>query len=799
MMAEQDEIIRQTYALEIDEQRLSRLKAGIAEARKAIDSTTAAIKAQPLALSTAGSALDQYGRKIDTSDFKVTDATDNLRAMVSELFTLEDASKSAATAQDELAMANQRVAQSVKTGSGAGTAASNLSGTRQLLGAVGGIANQIAPGTGQAFSIVGDITETVKDFPKLKEVISDLNPAVIASAAAIGTAIAAFEVGNAVAKDNTAAIRDVTGRTKEYYQLLVDGTSDAISAKIKEVQLEQQIAQKRVDDLAFVAQGYDELHNKLGVISAPIDAIIETAGALGAKNFADIREARIAYDQANQDLKKANDNLALFNSLLDSNATATNNAAAAVRKAQDEYAKNIVASIEGPLKAQAEYQSFISTATTEDLDKRRKAAADAKELTAQEIVALETRKSSAEAGSKAYEALQTEIDTLYRQYNDQVDAYDRLTSSSAKATAAENTLAQIREKQLTAVKKYDNDLDAIDQKDYEARAGIAQRYSDTLVKIAEGAATAAENALQKLSDQRDKLAQDLARADATAEQQAQMQSLNEQIKFQQQSARSAREHARELAQIQRDAQKNEQKLIDDRDFAGLFEARQGVASAIQVSNEKYDQERADALEAYAQQNEDRNRQFEFETEQRHKKFQQDNADAQAAYNKELQQANRARQAALDAAAKDRDRQYSLQSSKYSSELNLRKSAILSELSMIQAGNDMKLKADEVYIAQLRQLLGTMPAPNQMAATAVRGSGRVSPTRDFDTSFIRAGSGSSQASGAGKAALNFNAPLVNAPINVSGSVNAAQLNGIRDMIFDGALEALQLVTGVQVNK
>lgn len=826
-MADNDEVISQLYRLEIDEQRLNKLKAGVSDARKLIDQTTAAVKAQPVVFDTAGQAMDDYARKIQGSGTQLVDTADNVDLLTSNLLDLEDASDAAAAAQEKLARANKDVDNSGGSGAGGGSSSGSL-GTRRLLGAVGGIANQVAPGSGQAFSIAGDVTELAKDFPKLKDALVDLSPLALAGAAALGTVAAAFVVGNALASDNTAAVRDVTGRTKEYYQLLVSGTSDVIEAKAKEAQLEQKVAQKRVDDLSFVAQGYDELHNKLGVLSGPIDAVIESAGALGAKNFKDVRDARLAYDEASTALKTANDNLAIYNGLLGDNAIKTNDTAAAIQKAEDAYAAGIVASIEGPLKAQAEYQDFISTATTEELDKKRKAAAATSELTAQELTAIGDRLAATKEGTKEYENLQNELDSLSKQFNAQSDAYELLSSSAAKAIAAENTLAQSRQKQLDDIKKYDTDLDAIDEKDYQARAGIAQKYNDTIVKAAENAASAAENALEKLIDQRDKLALSLSRADATAEEQAHLQSLNDQIKFQQVAAKSARDHARELVQIQKDGQKNEQKLIDDHDFAALLDQQMATKDALDASNEKYDNDQKEALIAYQEQDQERQRQFKADTEQRHKKYAQDLSDAQAAYNKDLQQASRARQTALNQAVAARDQDLNLQAGKYNTELNMRKNALINDLLLVQQTDQMKHQADVVYYNHLKQLIQSVPALYGSSSTSTAGSaaeyaarsafrasggslsaGQVSSYNErpgqrekLNGMLLPAGAGMVipfrggyvDSNGGGKPSVTINGPLVAPTINAGGA-NAAQLSSIKDMIFDGALEALQVVTGV----
>jgi DNA repair exonuclease SbcCD ATPase subunit len=282
------------------------------------------------------------------------------------------------------------------------------------------------------------------------------------------------------------------------------------------------------------------------------------------------------------------------------------------------------------------------------------------------------------------------------------------------------------------------------------------------VKAAENAADAAENALQNLRDRAASLERDVQRAAADAERRAAFNRLNEQIRYQQDEAKAARQHARSLADIRRRAQEEETELTLNRDFAGLFALGRRTNAELAEAQSNYDAEREERRIAFEQQQQDAARQFEFERQQRLIKYQQDLADAQEQYQRELQLAETRRQEALAAARNAYNTELRNLQVKLNQELQARRAAAVAELQLLQQTEAQKLQIQAAYYQQALALLRSVTG-----AIGAAGSSPVVPA------------------GAGAAAGGGNRTSVGITQNITGS-NAAQIanasaNAISDVL------------------
>jgi len=535
------------------------------------------------------------------------------------------------------------------------------------------------PGLGIGTDAIGNLLRILERVP----------PTAIPAIAAIAALTAAIAIVAKNVPDVTSGIRQITALDKAYYEARIKGTKDSIAAIIEQKQLEQKIAQARVNDLQFVAAGYDELHDKLGLLSKPIDALVEVAGALNATNFKDVRDARIAYDEAQASLKKANEDLALYNGLLDDQTVALNTADEALKKFANDVAQQTIGSIEESAKVQQEVNRLIAEGSQKELDAKKKELEAIQKNAEFQLTALKKNIDAAQEGSDAQKTYQEAFDKQSDIYNNATFELRQFSSAAVEAAVAFNDaqaeLKKNTDESADLIIKYGEDRLKADDAAYQELAAIQDRYNNALVKAADDAAKAAEQALQKLTDQAAKLATGLQRDNEAAQRKAQDDALKAAVKFQEQEAKAARDHANNILKIKQDADNREQDLIASRDFAGLFRSRRDTQTQIQQATQQYQQEQSDRLAAFQQAQADRAQDYANQARERQIRYQQALEDARAQYNKELAQANVALIAANNAAVRARDSQLKIAQSKYDAEIALLNAHIQKSLQLYAQG------------------------------------------------------------------------------------------------------------------
>lgn len=559
----------------------------------------------------------------------------------------------------------------------------------------------------------------------LLRVVGAISPAALPAIAALAALGAAVAVVAKNVPDVTAGIRQITELDKAYYEARIKGTKDSINSIIEQKQLEQKIAQARVDDLQFVAQGFDEIKQKSGdALGGVLIGITEVAGALNAGNFKDVRDARIAYDQAQEELKKANKELGLYNGLIDDQTVALNTAIEAQKKATADGIQRTIDLAGKQADTQIEIQKLIAEGSAKDLEAKKKSVEAEKEKATIELGILGAQLAAAKDGSAEQIAFQAKILELTRAFNDADDQLQALNGSVVTLGVTLNDAKAKIEKNNTEIGNliigYNEDRAKADDAAYKELADIQQKYNDSLVKAAQDAADAAEKALQKLNDQAEKLATNLQRDNESAQRKAQDDALKAAIKFQEAEAKAARDHANTLLKIQQDAANREQDLIASRDFAGLFRSRRDTATQIQQLNQQYTQEQAERLLAFQQAQADRANDYANQARERQIKYQQALEDARKQYNKELTAANVAYIAAQSAAVRARDTQLQIAQSKYDAEINLLNAHIQRSLQLYAQGLSAEEQLRQAQTAALLQQAGL--ANGNFAAPAVNFGG-----------------------------------------------------------------------------
>lgn len=285
------------------------------------------------------------------------------------------------------------------------------------------------------------------------------------------------------------------------------------------------------------------------------------------------------------------------------------------------------------------------------------------------------------------------------------EARDRLLLLGEQVAAFRDALPAAEEAQrqkdtVEAVKQFNADVLAETQRRAQQEAAIYDRLNTSIIKAAEQAADAVEKTLQSLKERRADLGTDLGRDERDANRKAEFERLNDQIKAQEDEAKSYRDHLRSLRQIREDSQAQEFDLVLNRDFAGLRRLRQDTARRLQEESRSFTEQKSERQLALVQQAKDDQRQREFERQQRLVRYQDALADADLQARRELQQIEQNKRRELQRLAVAANQELSLLNQKYVAELTGRRNAVQAELSIIGQGYSARLQQDANYVNAL---------------------------------------------------------------------------------------------------
>jgi len=591
-------------------------------------------------------------------------------------------------------------------GSGAGGAV-GFSGRRagESVGNIAALAGQFGGAeTAAPIRAIADISRVSEALPQLVEQVVALGPAaLIAAPALVGITLAVGEFTKELQAGKDALDKAIAA-DNAYYKAVTDLSSSQVKAEIDAKQRRNAVLKEQItEELRVTNQGaQDTVDNFSGIFDA-VGLLFGSGTEQATKNIAiqGTTGSLIANLKLLNDEYAANETAIqrLTDGLKDGAFSA--NDFAAIQKAQ---MSEFIANAKVAADKQIELSRFERTASTQQLADR--VASNNERLAglkAEADALLSVSENSKEARDRLFE-IQTETNNLTGENNLLNGSIGRSITTRENEKKAIDEATKSRADSISAWKKYSDDLIKINADEVQQLAALEQRYADTRIQLAKQAATAAENALAKLVEQRANLALSLSRAGADAEAQRQQDNLDSQIKFARDEARAARDHANELLDIRARAAADEEDLIAKRDFTGLLRSRKATSAAIDQSNKQYAQQRADRLEAFQQEADDRNRQFAFEAGQRLIKYQRDLQDAATQYQKERTAAEQNRRKALAEAFASYSRDQQLLRNKYQAERDARQQSITSELQQIQAGNAAKLALEQQYYIALENFL-----------------------------------------------------------------------------------------------
>lgn len=536
-------------------------------------------------------------------------------------------------------------------GRGGGRGLNNIGfGATRLAGLAGGAG---IPGAAQGLRLVDDIADSI-------EAVGVVGAPVVAILGSVAVGFAALEFS---LRDAKKALDDATKANQFFYQELGRLTSDQASQQLADAQAQLErdraelanIQQAFGSGFAGAAEEFGDAGARvltaLGQVSSADDALTARADELSAA----IAENETRVNQLTGAMQDG--------TLAANDAAAAELALAALRQA------NTDRQIQNEIRV----LSNISQ-SSEALDSRIEAINREQEVLQDYLAAGNLSAALTEQLTNRMIDLSSEESLLAIRIRPIIEAREE----EAAALAFQQ---QQLEEVSAAIKSYNADVQRIEQKALEDRANAQDRFNKALVSAAEAAADAAENALQKLLDKRAELAQDFTRDEIDAEKEQRQGALDRQIEAQRDEARALRDHAREMADIRRQAERDEQDLIANRDFAGLFRLRRDTGHRLEDAARAFNDERAERIESYRQAQQDAVDQYTREREQRQAKYLQDLADAQVQYQRELVQVEVNRRKALQKAQQAYSEELRLLGEKLRADLNARRQAYDIEIQM----------------------------------------------------------------------------------------------------------------------
>lgn len=613
-------------------------------------------------------------KQLTAAQTKVIDATKAQtaanRAETSSLLELERQITKGKKLWEEFGSAKTKASQA-----GAGGA-----NTDRIVGAAGRAAGAISPGLGSTVRDIQDIQEFGKS-------LGDISKVAVGAGVGIGAATFALaKLQEQAQRVKEAAAIELNARA-EVIGFIQTATKAEIDARIEELRQRQAINKAIADDANSVYQQLDSQTNVIGKLNA----------ALGT-NQGELAAAKAAADKANAALGETNTALNLLEQAAAANFAPTERLAEKEKELADIRAKATEQGIQYIVNEKKFQQEAIQL-STQQIKQRQLDIANEKERINLEITA---RQAAGDTSGKL-----DELVIRLAELGNQETFLAGTATDLAKAREAEAQAMDYQQQQLketaAAVKQYNSDIEALNQKDLESR----EKLRDALIEIVDQAQKAAEAALDKLLQTRAELQRDLSRDEDKAARDAAVERINIQIDSYSQEIDAYKAYKRRLRDIDLKAQDDAFNLALNRDFAGLFESNRQVDIAKRDAAQAVRDQIEDAREARLRQLEDLQRSLEVERQERLIAFQQRLADAQAAYVQEQAQIEVQRREAEAKAQAARIKEKAAIDQQYATRLQ----AAQNELNLISQTEQQRINimasAQNALIAQAQQLLAAV--------------------------------------------------------------------------------------------
>lgn len=718
-MATSEEIVSTLLKIAVDTPTIQATLKGLDKVRGGFKDITASAKEVTFAAPKAANAI--------------VEGTDRATKSVVRLRDAYDAAKKAA---QETSKAGGDIGGRIGNIAGVGSRALGAVG----LGEIGGAVNSIGD-VAEVGAIAKEVQGLVKEIAPLQGIAATLTPALGAMGASfaalsviilpIAAAVAAVALVMKLLQDNANAAAKATkdalaaeearvNQTLDIQNQANTATREALDAQAENLQFELDLRQKQLAQAQETKRLIDEEYAALGESFNP-----SRRSELGASG----QEAQTEIDRLSEAVNGLTTQYVNNRAAADSLTLAERE----LEQARTDAAEKHLAEMQYNESLLVRLRELEATGTSEQTQARIDSIQRELGVLAQYQQAATEYAQSLEQGSEANRLASERAEEYGNQIARLQTEQDALTNSvlplieaREKEAAAVEDLQKTQDDLIAATKQYNEDVASIEAKSREAQSALLDRYSQKLIDIADQAAEAAENALTKLIERRDALAQDFAQGELDAAKQQQLERMDAQVAFQREEAKAARDHARDLQRIQRDAKDKEFDLILNRDFAGLFNLRRQTARQIEESNISYNDQRRDRLEAFQQETADREAQYEIERQARFAKYQQDLAEAAAQYQREQAQIEANRRTALSKAQTAFNQEQQLLAQKYQTEYNTMRSAYEAELQLVAQGGQARVEYErQIQLAIIQQYKAVLAS---ITGNVASGGGRSTPTR-----------------------------------------------------------------------
>lgn len=656
-MAPSDKSVKLRLLAEVDKATAKASEQSVALIRKEYEAVDKA----------AGTFAKRVGRYFETGERAARDAKAAVSAMQKELAhanttwgdprSVQVARTRVETFRDELdearalvAVQEQRVhveerinsTQRARPAAGGVDRAQAAGDVSTGLSAIGAV---LPGGAGDAFRTAGDLAGVAENLPRLTAgfqglvgasaaagtgitgLVATLGPiALVAGAAAIGFTLIkkSIDEANRESERRIAVTKILLGLERE---LTTQQAKDR-QAEVK-AQLDQLAAEKAANEQARqeILAGLDEDTN------AGLVGLLGTHG-LGAFNK--------AAEENQAETEKAAAELEGLNKLLDENAFAANDAAAAEKLLAEERTKGLIAEVQAAAALRLEIDSLKASATSGQIEDMIAATQREIAVRQQEIRDLNALVGATEEGRAQIDALRVEIENLSdkeRLLKEEVVGVVAAREREIAALQAQNDLlktTQDKAREVAATQKQFNEaIKGLEQQTTKQREQIIQQSADRILdietRLADGVAGALRDAERANDAARRKLDDDIAKVG--------QEEADQEIAFRQETADRINDleerAADERKRILRDFNRSANQAIQDRDAVALDQARQTRDDALEDSEKGLKQGVKEEREALKQRLDEQKRNNEQRLRDLRQSYEQETRERQIALDQKI--------------------------------------------------------------------------------------------------------------------------------------------------------------------
>lgn len=493
---------------------------------------------------------------------------------------------------------------------------------------------------------------------------------VLALNAAIQELNASVERNQTIVKSNNDAYREVNRRIREGI------TSDELRNE----------RQKRVRELEDERENLARLNAERAAIEAdlaknPVLSIAtQLRGDLNVFNELTL-ESRTNIDRLSKSIELVDES---FGSV----ELAANDAAAAMERAANQ--------IDNKLLNELNVLTYASGQTAEQIQEQIDSIIERKALVAQ---LLNSQQLSADATKR----LNDEMILLNGEMILLTDSILPVALATARLNAANEDAQRQQDETIAATRKFNSEMAKLAQDTNNARLKTENDYADKILDLTRKFNQDLEDANIELGRDLSDLVKEAGRDTGDATRQARQDRLQEEIQFNNETKKQARDLQRDLLKIREDSADQEEELIRNRDFAGLRNLRRERNRALDDAVDSFNAEQREREIAFREQQQLTNQQLKFEAETRRIRFEQQVVDARQAYDRENEDLNRNLQRQRQVLSEARNKELALIANTQNSKLGLLSQGFQTELRMAAQTAQQRIaiqrQVDQALLAQ----------------------------------------------------------------------------------------------------